>query len=313
MGLRCSLLGHDYGESFVERDREERGNEVVVTERELRECARCGAENVTTENTEVRTLQPERSTDADTSQSSDPDPTPSEQTPPEPTEPTTDAPGEEFTSPTDAIEQAETGPVTTPDEVEGDDAVILEADADDTDPRSEQWDEPADPADADAVPEPSPDPADEDVEFVESSPSEVDDDPATQPDPEPDHQPATDAGAGTAAADAGTTSQSAGPAERARGEWPEPEGEDVGFDAGTAAETEQTAEFQFGDEDDEEEFVATDTGFTSAGPIDQSDADDLDFALFCPECGFERYAAGSSLRAGDICPECKRGYLAEER
>jgi len=36
MGLRCSLLGHDYGESFVERDREERGNEVVVTERELR-------------------------------------------------------------------------------------------------------------------------------------------------------------------------------------------------------------------------------------------------------------------------------------
>ena len=44
MGLRCSLLGHDYGDSFVERDREERGNEVVVTERELKECARCGAE-----------------------------------------------------------------------------------------------------------------------------------------------------------------------------------------------------------------------------------------------------------------------------
>ncbi|WP_423985358.1 DUF7093 family protein, partial [Haladaptatus sp.] len=28
MGLRCSLLGHDYGESEIEREREEQGNEV---------------------------------------------------------------------------------------------------------------------------------------------------------------------------------------------------------------------------------------------------------------------------------------------
>jgi len=327
MGIRCSLLGHDYGESFVERDREERGNEVVVTERELRECARCGAENVTTENTEVRTLEPDRSADASAGQSRESEPTPSqepaaseESTPsqepaPEPTESTADATDDEFGSPTDAIEQAEAGTTTTTDDAEtDDDAVILDADADDSDPRSEQWDEPADPdvepGVDDAVPEPTPDPADEDVEFVESSPDGTDAGPAAQPDPEPDHQPA--AGAGTAGAEAGATSQSASGTDRAPGEWPETDGEDEGFDAGPVGETEQTAEFQFG-EDDDEEFVATDTGFTSAGPIDQSDSDDLDFALFCPECGFERYAAGSSLRAGDICPECQRGYLAEER
>ena len=307
MGLRCSLLGHDYGESFVERDREERGNEVVVTERELRECARCGGEKVATENTEVRTLEPEP--DAGVGQS------PDAETATSPTTATpTDASNDGFTSPTDAIEQAEAGAVNTGDDVEDDDdAVILDADADDSDPRSEQWDEPADTpvdatADADAVSaEPSPDLDQEDVEFVETGPSD-----APQPDPEPDHQPTTSAETGGASADAGATSQSASQAGRAPGEWPEPDGEDEGFDAESSAETEQTAEFQFGESDDEA-FVAEDTGFTSAGPIDQSDSDDLDFALFCPECGFERYAAGSSLRAGDICPECKRGYLAEDR
>ncbi|MUV60851.1 hypothetical protein GJ634_08940, partial [Halobacterium sp. CBA1126] len=74
MGLRCSLLGHDYGEAFVERDREERGDEVVVTERELKECARCGSEKVTSENTEVRSLQSERRQQAEASTEQEPEP-----------------------------------------------------------------------------------------------------------------------------------------------------------------------------------------------------------------------------------------------
>jgi hypothetical protein len=36
-------------------------------------------------------------------------------------------------------------------------------------------------------------------------------------------------------------------------------------------------------------------------------------AYVCPECGLRRAAEGASLRAGDICPECRRGYIAEER
>jgi len=58
MGIRCSLLGHDFGPPETERDREERGDEVIITIRELQVCTRCGAEQVTSESTEVRPVRP---------------------------------------------------------------------------------------------------------------------------------------------------------------------------------------------------------------------------------------------------------------
>ncbi|MFC3478143.1 DUF7093 family protein [Halobacterium litoreum] len=312
MGLRCSLLGHDYGESFVERDREERGNEVVVTERELQECARCGAERVTSENTEVRSLEP------------DPEPATEEtaSTPDQQTEQaaTANAGADDsggsgaFTSATDAIEQAEAGAGASTEDAggaadadpDGEDAVILDDDADDGTPGSDQWDEPEDEVDPTDAPEPTADPDEEDVEFVDAGPDETTGAADTQS-AETDAQQAG-VGASTETADAGGTQAAAAETDRPRGEWPEPDGEDEGFDA-TDGDAEDAA-FEFGDD---EEFVEADTGFTSAGPVESSDGDDLDFELYCPECGFERYAAGSSLRAGDICPECKRGYLAEDR
>ncbi|WEL17634.1 Zn-finger domains containing protein [Halorhabdus sp. SVX81] len=57
MGIKCSLLGHDFGETTVERDREEQGNEVVSTIREIETCARCGETRVVSENTEVTTIK----------------------------------------------------------------------------------------------------------------------------------------------------------------------------------------------------------------------------------------------------------------
>jgi hypothetical protein len=84
MGLRCSLLGHDFGDVVVERDRDVRGEEIVVTERELRECRRCDAESIITENTEVRRKRPKDAerddspaggSDAAANTSSDADPT----------------------------------------------------------------------------------------------------------------------------------------------------------------------------------------------------------------------------------------------
>ncbi|NIB98449.1 hypothetical protein [Halobacterium sp. R2-5] len=304
MGLRCSLLGHDYGEAFVERDREERGEEVVVTERELKECARCGSEKVTTENTEVRSLQPEHHEDADGSS----DATDATTTVDSGSEPataanadasTTDSSGGAFTSATDAIEQAETG-MDTDDSLGGepdaDDAVILEDDAAD-EPGSDQWDEPEEPE-----AEPEPEPVEDDAEVVDAG---------SEPEPEP--EPTQSGPAGQQSASAETAD-----ADRARGEWPEADGEDEGFDATADADAEFAAAeeadstFEFAGEGDE--AVEADTGFTSAGPLDNDEStDELDFALYCPECGFEQYAAGSSLRAGDICPECRRGYLAEDR
>lgn len=56
MGLKCSLLGHSFGEATVEREREERGSEVVTIVREREECSRCGEERVVSENKEVTSV-----------------------------------------------------------------------------------------------------------------------------------------------------------------------------------------------------------------------------------------------------------------
>jgi hypothetical protein len=57
MALTCSLLGHAYGEGTVERDREERGSEVVLTIKEYETCRRCGTTRVVSENTEVTAVE----------------------------------------------------------------------------------------------------------------------------------------------------------------------------------------------------------------------------------------------------------------
>ncbi|MBP1921751.1 hypothetical protein J2751_000748 [Halorubrum alkaliphilum] len=56
MGLRC-LLGHDFTEPEIEREREEEGEEVVTTVREVKTCARCGETQIVSENTEVTTIE----------------------------------------------------------------------------------------------------------------------------------------------------------------------------------------------------------------------------------------------------------------
>src|SRR6056297_1802016 len=55
MGLRC-LLSHDFGEAELEREREEQGNEVVITVNEVKTCTRCGERRVVSENTEVTSI-----------------------------------------------------------------------------------------------------------------------------------------------------------------------------------------------------------------------------------------------------------------
>lgn len=53
MSLPCSVLGHAFGESEVERDTDHRGEETVVTERECRYCRRCGTRTVVSESVQV--------------------------------------------------------------------------------------------------------------------------------------------------------------------------------------------------------------------------------------------------------------------
>ena len=74
MGIKCSLFGHDFGETTVERDREEQGNEVVSTIREVETCRRCGETRVVSENTEVTTIKTPEDVDVDSDDGDEPDP-----------------------------------------------------------------------------------------------------------------------------------------------------------------------------------------------------------------------------------------------
>ena len=71
MGLRC-LLGHDFGEPETERERNEEGNEVVVTVREVKTCRRCGEKQVVSENKEIKSIDQLRESATGEPASSDP-------------------------------------------------------------------------------------------------------------------------------------------------------------------------------------------------------------------------------------------------
>ncbi len=58
MGLTCRFLGHTFGDSEIEHTREERGNEVVATVKKTRTCKRCNIEQVISQNKEVTSIRP---------------------------------------------------------------------------------------------------------------------------------------------------------------------------------------------------------------------------------------------------------------
>jgi len=244
MGLRC-LIGHDYGEMQTDRDRLERGDEVVVTVREYRECDRCGHTRVVSENKEVRSAT-----------SAEPEP-----------------PEEEETGPAESAGPSEPVEDVTAEE---DDGVILV----DEEPGRQRGEWPDDgSAEADA--------GEEDDEA---------DEPAPWPEVEGEDEgyaarPGGGGGLEGVEFSSGLTPEAAAP--DAAGGASVDDGGDV-IEAGSAAER---------------------SGFRRASPSrsptgrQRSDAPETEF--YCPECGLERPTESSSLRPGDICPNCRLGYLTE--
>jgi hypothetical protein len=57
MSIKCSVLGHSFGDTDVTREREEDGSEVIITVTETETCTRCGETRVVSENKEVTTLE----------------------------------------------------------------------------------------------------------------------------------------------------------------------------------------------------------------------------------------------------------------
>ncbi|KTG10822.1 hypothetical protein AUR64_06425 [Haloprofundus marisrubri] len=286
MGLRC-LLGHDFGEPELEREREESGEEMVVTIREVKTCVRCGETQVVSENKEV-TAVPGAEAAHD------------------------DDPADEFEAETeltgDTIDEQfdENDEFEPPQSAEEDDGIILDDEDDDPEPEPERERQPGEwpeanvgAEDDDRMPTVEELEGDEGIENGES----VEEDEA-EDDPSP---------------------------------WPEVAGEDEGFDAepsdgsatdvtfGGLAPERSDYDTEYPDRDGyDAEFIsngngqlngASDTaeGFTRAESAVELEtrSEDVPTEYACPECGLARPANGSSLRAGDICPECRRGYITE--
>jgi len=381
MGLKCRLLGHTYGDTDVQRTREEQGDEVVVTIREVKVCERCGAEQTVSQNKEVTAIRTpaevgmEDPNTEGTAPAGEPDPDAqpaaaasteeaaesADESAPATDAAPTDADGAERTdgeaaeaadpstaesaegppsesgaaeadSPIDEAEAAsdgwETGSGDWEDvDTDGDDGVIL--DEAETERDEAQWPEGegADPASAAQQPQSAESGelvGDNEAETVTNDAEIID---GAEPEdaprerghgewPERDDEPGADG-------------------------WPEHESEDEGFDAATNVDEDDVELGGSGltpevngranlDESDTVQGVAVEDSRPSrARQPGQSASDDDGFAraessttlesdvpddrveFYCPNCGHARSAGASSMRAGDICPECRRGYIAE--
>jgi predicted RNA-binding Zn-ribbon protein involved in translation (DUF1610 family) len=116
--------------------------------------------------------------------------------------------------------------------------------------------------------------------------------------------------------------------------WPETPEADIGHDA--TEPDDEPADLEFGggitpetpendrngseagaSAQDDEGQQPTGGGTSSPRPTPESNIDlerstreaNLEFA--CPECGLTREVGNSSMRAGDICPDCRQGYITE--
>ncbi|WP_435098707.1 DUF7093 family protein [Halarchaeum sp. P4] len=324
MGLKCSLLGHEYGEPETEREREERGDEVVETVRTVEYCERCGAERVVSENTEVRSVRhpPESLADeSDDTEAAD--------------ESGTDDSG--LASAVERVENESESAIESAAAAEAeidedgididenaspaeDDAVILTDDGEEVTPERErgEWPSSEDTREGERPDEETPAVKDveEDATVIEGDTGPTDDEETSTGDEEDAEDDAVFIDETVSAEDDGSASTA----------WPEQDGEDEGFAAEPATSGGTDVSFGGGlapDEESErtvessgdEEEVDPRGGIASAGPIEtdrgsesaNTDGDEL----VCPECGERTAVSGSSLRAGDICPDCHRGYLAE--
>ncbi|MFC6836644.1 DUF7093 family protein [Halomarina ordinaria] len=289
MALKCSLLGHEFGDAELDREREERGSEVVTSVREVVVCEHCGAERVISENTEVTAVVDEDVLDAG------------------------DEPGEGETD-TDTDTDIDTG-TDAPSDPEAPD------EADGPDGPDDGSEDPPDPAEEDAViltdaPEEREYgewPAEEGHGYRPWNPDELlsearrDDDGPTVAEAAGLDPEAVDADAGAdAASDAladdaddpdGTTDANAGTVE----------------DTGAASPTGDTGVEVLTGGPDEADDPGSDPDVDAdlapgvepaAGP-----ASDPDVTYVCGSCGYAVEAFATSLRAGDACPECRVGYL----
>ena len=366
MGLRC-LLGHDFTEPEIERERKEDGDEVVTTVREVKTCVRCGETQVVSENTEVTTIEQltDQATNADATDAdaTDADATDADAT----TGVEADAAGLTDTAAAAGASSRSEGAARrspsdagTVDDADGDDGEILDDRSAVSDP-----DEPtgatADDVRADAAVDDgaATDAATDDGVILDDGESggagnAGPDTSSGDPDRAVDAHPADAGRADDVDGDDGERDRGAWPtvdeiADESGpepGDWPEHRGEDEGFSAEVGEGGDGGVEYGGGltpesadptSTGPDTEFVeAPDRGAETTGDrtatadddsrpdtgsgITRGDTPEFEHMTssapteyYCPECGMTEHAGGNSMRAGDVCPECKGGYVAERR
>jgi len=337
MGIRC-LLGHDFGDPELERDREEQGDEVVVTVSEQQTCTRCGATKVVSENTEVTSLEQLTETaddEAAAGEAADAEPaadTPAATAANEPSaggQPADESGGSvsaetapEAQPATADAADAETDGVTITDDAEilTDDAADTAAEdaTDETDATTDTQTDPDEAADPDAA-------ADDGVILTESDETAVEADDTSDADSEESGESVDTAAESDTADDPNASTAVDDEGESTRMDWPDQQADDDGFDAPSPSDAGPddvsfgggfTPEASTTDHDGAD--VIEEPGgeqLTKADEVSISEPtpDEADTEFYCPECGFTQPAVSSSMRAGDICPECRRGYIAEQR
>ena len=377
MSIKCSLLGHRFGETTVEREREEEGTEVVITITELETCTRCGETRVVSENKEVTTLEtPADAGSAGNGGASDADPVADAGTDVDSDATASGGTDAEIIEGTgdDAAGQADARTETTIPDAESDtaaaaeagedDAVIIDDAGDDREPG--EWPDEDDSAPADEGAD-DPAPADEDDGDDERDPGEWPEEPDGLDPAEragetaeveilgsDEDEESTEAAASAAG---GTADPATGVGEAAGGERDDAgadrtpdlgavEAETSGADAsgadatsepGTPGDAVDAASAAVGvDEDtaewpDDSEGVRTTPGDMGDWPEETKRDEPAESGVSgpsldgeagpsitvpegmfkCSECGYTTEVESSSLRAGDFCPECRRGTLVQ--
>ncbi|MFW6384799.1 MAG: DUF7093 family protein [Halodesulfurarchaeum sp.] len=327
MGLRCSLFGHDFGDTVTERDRNENGAEVVITVRKIRSCRRCGAEEVVTENTEIRhresleesSVPENEGRDADHPGGLDTERSPGEIDGGTEPEPDTERPRQPSPGGTDESEHEP----TVPDLVESAEST-----------EDERWKNESDGKGSVTERDDKTDVVDDAIIMGENVEGDVDRENDlgrrelvdsgnmfdTSPPEAGNGDDFVDPGRNGGIEGGSTENRTAEESEMDRGDsGTDSIDEDPSEDREAIDPDDSTFEFDdtgpSGERSRERNVDLSGSGITAAGPIDVSGSpsDGLDATFVCPECRYSARAAGSSLRAGDICPNCRQGYLAERR
>lgn len=277
MGIKCSLLGHRYGETETESEREIRGDEVVITKREYKICSACGSRKLVSESKEVRSNHANTSPDASEEMST------VDQAPSATDRPTSESAGGTMSA--DPTGQ----PESTTDTHSGNTEPSVAAGRSDQHrnsgkPETESLSSAAYSSDPDYVSEATEDDAvilNDDSETsssnaaqkespgVDLDDTEDSEDLSASPDPSSEYTP-----------------------------WPQQETEDQGFDA-TAPSEQPTEDVDIGPPEQIE-------GSLDPAEVDLATEGD---PLICPGCGHSDHSSNGSLRRGDICPQCLEEYM----